>query len=70
MRRADRRFQFVQLVRGRRLGDGQRLSTRLEGSLRTVYRDIADLQMQGVPIEGEVRVRSGTACVRDSICRR
>jgi predicted DNA-binding transcriptional regulator YafY len=63
MRRADRLFQLVQLVRGRRLATGEWLAARLEVSLRTVYRDIADLQAQGVPIEGEAgvgyRMRAG-----------
>lgn len=56
MRRADRLFQLVQLVRGRRLSTGDWLATRLEVSLRTVYRDIAELQAQGVPIDGEAGV--------------
>lgn len=56
MRRADRLFQIVQLVRGRRLSTGQWLAERLAVSQRTVYRDIADLQLQGVPIEGEAGV--------------
>jgi predicted DNA-binding transcriptional regulator YafY len=63
MRRADRLFQLVQLVRGRRLATGEWLAARLEVSLRTVYRDVADLQAQGVPIEGEAgvgyRMRAG-----------
>ncbi len=56
MRRADRLFKIVQLIRGRRLTKAQWLADRLEVSLRTVYRDVADLQMQGVPIEGEAGV--------------
>jgi predicted DNA-binding transcriptional regulator YafY len=56
MRRADRLFQLVQLVRGRRLSTGEWLAARLQTSVRTVYRDIADLQTQGVPIEGEAGV--------------
>ena len=56
MRRADRLFQLVQLVRGRRLTTAEWLAERLEISLRTVYRDVADLQQQGVPIEGEAGV--------------
>ena len=56
MRRADRLFQLVQLIRGRRLTTAAHLAQRLEVSLRTVYRDIADLQQQGVPIEGEAGV--------------
>jgi predicted DNA-binding transcriptional regulator YafY len=63
MRRADRLFQLVQLVRGRRLTTAEWLAERLEVSLRTVYRDVADLQSQGVPIEGEAgvgyRMRAG-----------
>jgi len=63
MRRADRLFQLVQLIRGRRLSTADFLAQRLEVSVRTVYRDVADLQAQGVPIEGEAgvgyRMRSG-----------
>src|SRR5688500_12143180 len=43
MRRADRLFQLVQLVRGRRLSTADYLAGRLEVSVRTVYRDGADL---------------------------
>jgi predicted DNA-binding transcriptional regulator YafY len=56
MRRADRLFQLVQIVRGRRLSTADFLAQRLEVSVRTVYRDVADLVMQGVPIEGEAGV--------------
>lgn len=56
MRRADRLFALVQLIRGRRLSTAAWLAGRLEVSLRTVYRDVADLQLQGVPIEGEAGV--------------
>ena len=56
MRRADRLFQIVQLIRGRRLTTAAFLAQRLEISGRTVYRDVADLQHQGVPIEGEAGV--------------
>lgn len=56
MRRADRLFQIVQLIRGRRLTTATFLAQRLEVSERTVYRDVADLQHQGVPIEGEAGV--------------
>jgi predicted DNA-binding transcriptional regulator YafY len=56
LRRADRLFQLVQLIRGRRLTTAAYLALRLEVSERTVYRDVADLQRQGVPIEGEAGV--------------
>ena len=56
MRRADRLFQIVQLIRGRRLTTAAFLAQRLEVSDRTIYRDVADLQRQGVPIEGEAGV--------------
>jgi len=56
MRRADRLFHIVQLIRGRRLTTAAFLAQRLEVSARTVYRDVADLQHQGVPIEGEAGV--------------
>jgi len=63
MRRADRLFQIVQLVRGRRLTTADFLAERLQVSVRTVYRDIADLQAQGVPLDGEAgvgyRMRAG-----------
>lgn len=56
MRRADRLFHIIQLIRGRRLTTAAYLATRLEVSERTIYRDVADLQLQGVPIEGEAGV--------------
>lgn len=56
MRRTDRLFQIVQLIRGRRLTTAAFLAKRLEVSERTIYRAVADLQHQGVPIEGEAGV--------------
>jgi predicted DNA-binding transcriptional regulator YafY len=56
MRRADRLFQIVQLIRGRRLTTAAFLADRLEVSQRSIYRDVAALQAQGVPIEGEAGV--------------
>ena len=56
MRRADRLFRLVQLLRGRRLSTAAWLADKLEVSARTVYRDVADLQAQGVPIDGETGV--------------
>lgn len=52
-RRADRLFQIVQILRGRRLTTAALLAERLGVSERTVYRDIRDLSLSGVPVEGE-----------------
>src|SRR5262249_12144903 len=52
MRRADRLFQIVQHLRGRRLTTAAFLAGRLGVSLRTVYRDVRDLSLSGVPVEG------------------
>jgi predicted DNA-binding transcriptional regulator YafY len=56
MRRADRLFQIVQHLRGGRLVTAHKLGEWLEVSERTIYRDIADLQSTGVPIDGEAGV--------------
>jgi predicted DNA-binding transcriptional regulator YafY len=55
-RRADRLFQIAELLRGRRLTTAQQLADWLNISLRTVYRDVRDLQLSGVPIEGEAGI--------------
>jgi len=59
MRRADRLFQIVQLLRRRRITTAARLAEELEVSERTIYRDIKDLMLSGVPIEGEAGVGYG-----------
>lgn len=57
MRRADRLFQIIQLLRGRRRAVTARwLAEQLEVSERTVYRDVRDLVASGTPIEGEAGV--------------
>ncbi len=56
MRRADRLFQIVQLLRRRRLTTAAQIAERLEVSERTVYRDIRDLALSGVPVQGEAGV--------------
>lgn len=55
-RRADRLFQIAELLRGRRLTTAQQLAEWLQVSQRTVYRDVRDLQLSGVPIEGEAGI--------------
>ena len=57
MRRADRLFLIIHALRGRRTAlQARALAQTLGVSLRTVYRDVADLQASGVPIEGEAGV--------------
>jgi predicted DNA-binding transcriptional regulator YafY len=56
MRRADRLFAIVQALRGRRLTTAKQLADRLNVSERTIYRDIQDLSLSGVPILGEAGV--------------
>jgi len=57
MRRADRLFLLIHALRGRRSAlTAQQLAQTLQVSARTVYRDVADLQLSGVPIEGEAGV--------------
>ena len=64
MRRADRLFQIVQLLRRRRtVTTAKEIARKLEISERTVYRDISDLVLAGTPIDGEAgvgyRIRPG-----------
>jgi predicted DNA-binding transcriptional regulator YafY len=63
MRRADRLFQIAQYLRGRRLTTAQQLAEWLSVSERTIYRDIRDLSLSGMPVEGEAgvgyRVKAG-----------
>lgn len=57
MRRADRLFLIIHALRGRRRAlPARSLAQTLGVSQRTVYRDIADLQRSGVPIEGEAGI--------------
>jgi predicted DNA-binding transcriptional regulator YafY len=57
MRRADRLFLIIHALRGRRTAlPARSLAGTLGISLRTVYRDIVDLQTSGVPIEGEAGI--------------
>lgn len=57
MRRADRLFLIIHALRGRRVAlPAHALAQTLGVSPRTVYRDVADLQRSGVPIEGEAGV--------------
>ena len=56
MRRADRLFQLVGLLSYRKVITAKKLAEELEVSERTIYRDIQDLILSGVPIEGEAGI--------------
>ncbi|WP_421932757.1 helix-turn-helix transcriptional regulator [Phenylobacterium sp.] len=57
MRRADRLFQIIQILRrARRPVTADALAEELETSKRTVYRDVADLMAQRVPVRGEAGI--------------
>lgn len=56
MRRADRLFSIVLELRRRPVTTAAQLAGHLEVSVRTIYRDIADLTASGIPIDGEAGV--------------
>jgi predicted DNA-binding transcriptional regulator YafY len=57
MRRADRLFRIVQMLRRRRtVVTAAQIAGKLEISERTVYRDIRDLILAGTPIDGAAGV--------------
>lgn len=53
MRKIDRLFEIIQLLRGKRLRTAGFIAEELGVSVRTIYRDIQGLMASGVPIEGE-----------------
>ncbi len=53
MRRTDRLFEMIQILRDGRLHRAQDMAERLEVSVRTIYRDMDTLIASGVPVEGE-----------------
>ncbi|WP_109311750.1 YafY family protein [Ruegeria sp. AU67] len=53
MRRSDRLFDIIQILRDGRLHRAQDIADRLEVSVRTIYRDMDTLVASGVPVEGE-----------------
>ena len=61
MRRADRLFQIVLCLRRRRAVTADQMAAELEVSPRTIYRDIRDLMVNGVPIDGEAEIVRGWA---------
>jgi predicted DNA-binding transcriptional regulator YafY len=54
MRRADRLFRIIQILRRRRRPTtAAEIAEEMETSIRTIYRDIAQLMAERVPIRGE-----------------
>jgi predicted DNA-binding transcriptional regulator YafY len=57
MRKSERLFQLVNLLRGRRTAiTAEQLSDAMEVSVRTIYRDIQALSLSGVPVDGEAGI--------------
>jgi predicted DNA-binding transcriptional regulator YafY len=53
MRRTDRLFDLIQILRDGRLHTARDMAERLEVSTRTLWRDMATLVASGLPVEGE-----------------
>ena len=57
MRRTERLFAIIQILRRARAPiTAQAMAEELETSLRTVYRDVAELIAQRVPVRGEAGI--------------
>jgi proteasome accessory factor B len=66
MRRAERLYALVDLLRGaRRPWSAARLSEEFEVSKRTIERDIQSLQLAGVPIYADYGVAGGYSILRE-----
>ena len=53
MRRTDRLFDIIQILRDGKLHRAQDIAARVEVSVRTIYRDMDTLVASGVPVQGE-----------------
>jgi predicted DNA-binding transcriptional regulator YafY len=53
MRRTDRLFDILQILRDGKRHRAQDIAGRLQVSVRTIYRDMETLMASGVPVEGE-----------------
>ncbi len=53
MKRTDRLFDLIQVLRDGRLHRAVELAGRLQVSVRTIWRDMATLMASGMPVEGE-----------------
>jgi predicted DNA-binding transcriptional regulator YafY len=70
VRHADRLFQIIQVLRHSTLPvTASQLAVELEVSQRSVYRDVADLIGQMVPIRGKAGIGYVAASERQPRCR-
>ncbi|SDD97994.1 helix-turn-helix transcriptional regulator [Ruegeria marina] len=53
MRRTDRLFDIIRILRDGKLHRAQDIADRLQVSVRTIYRDMDTLAASGIPVEGE-----------------
>lgn len=53
MRRTDRLFDVIQILRDGRLHRASEMAERLDVSVRTIWRDVNTLMASGLPVEGE-----------------
>jgi len=53
LKRPDRLFELIQILRDGRLHRGKDMANRLGVSQRTIYRDMETLIASGIPVEGE-----------------
>lgn len=53
MRRTDRLFDLIQILRDGRLHRASEIAEKLDVSVRTIWRDMATLMASGMPVEGE-----------------
>jgi predicted DNA-binding transcriptional regulator YafY len=53
MRRTDRLFDLIQILRDGRLHRATEMADQLQVSVRTIWRDMATLMASGLPVEGE-----------------
>ncbi len=56
MRRADRLFRIIQNLHSKRAITAHELANRLDVSERTIYRDMQDLSLSGIPITAETGI--------------
>lgn len=56
MRRADRLFQIIELLRRHGVLTAMDIAEKLEVSVRTIYRDMDDISASGVPLKAEAGI--------------